>query len=247
MEFVDGDPERPVIVGGVYSAPRGFTNLPFPSPGTRDKALQIAEWRKPTMPSAQFERSGIKTRSTPAGRNAKVGFHLVRLDDTTGKEQFLLRSQRRLDVTALGSCYETIHGARHTTIGGHDPKTGEGAGDSVTRVGGEYHLRVEQSRYEEVGRDYQFEVRGDADVQVEGDLSSRVGRTASLSAGTIVLSADQQITLRVGSSSVQLTPGGVYINGPFIYLNSGGAPPDEPSIVVLKPLKDPERADAGES
>ena len=171
----------------------------------------------------------------------------MRLDDTTGKEQFLLRSQRRLDVTALGSSYETIHGARHTTIGGRDPKTGEGAGDCVTRVGGEYHLRVEQSRREEVGRDYQFEVREDA--RRPGGRQCLLPRRGHGQPERGHNRAERGPADHPQGREQQRAadPGGVYINGPFIYLNSGGAPPDEPSIVVLKPLKDPEGADAGES
>jgi uncharacterized protein involved in type VI secretion and phage assembly len=248
VEFIDGDPEQPIIVGRIYSAKSGFTGLPFPSPEARSKGLTMDEWRDPKTISGHFERSGIKTRSTPVAPTARAGFHLLRLDDTNGKEQFLMRSQGRLDVTALGSHFETTHGARHSIVGGRDPKTGEGAGDCLTHVFGECDLRVEQGRYEEVGKDYQLHVKGDTIVSVEGSISSNVGSTASLSAGSIVLDASTGITLRVGQSSVMLTPAGIYISGPLVHLNSPGAPPpDNATPVVLVDLLDASRADAGES
>jgi type VI secretion system secreted protein VgrG len=245
VEFIDGDPERPIVVGRVYSAKSGWTALPFPSPATATTQLSMDDWLQP-KPSDQFQRSGIRTRSTPVARNAKAGFHLLRLDDEHGKEQFLLRSQGRMDVTALGSHFETTCGDRHTVVGGKDPKSGRTAGDSITHVGGECDLRVDGSRYEHADKDYQLSVKEDTRVSMEGSVAATVGSTASLSAGGIVLSAAEKITLKVGGSFVVLTPDGVYISGPMVYQNSGGVP-GPASPVVLVDLQDAKRADSGES
>jgi uncharacterized protein involved in type VI secretion and phage assembly len=81
VDFIDGDPERPIITGRIYGASTGRTELPFPSPAARSKNLTMEDWLHPT-PSGEFQRSGIRTRSTPAPDTGKAGFHLLRFDDT---------------------------------------------------------------------------------------------------------------------------------------------------------------------
>jgi type VI secretion system secreted protein VgrG len=105
---------------------------------------------------------------------------------------------------------------------------------------------VDGSRYEHADKDYQLSVKEDTRVSMEGSVAATVGSTASLSAGGIVLSAAEKITLKVGGSFVVLTPDGVYISGPMVYQNSGGVP-GPASPVVLVDLQDAKRADSGES
>ena len=113
--FIDGNPERPIIIGRVYNASSGVTNLPYPAKSAAQRLLNKLSDLKGTASSLMY-RSGIKTRSVPQPKSGR-GFHMLRFDDTGGSEQLLLRSQGRLDVTALGTKFETIGGDRNLTVG----------------------------------------------------------------------------------------------------------------------------------
>ena len=91
VDFIDGDPDRPIVTGRVYNA---VHKPPF----------ELKKYRL---------QSGIKTRAVPLGEKDKDKFHMLRFDDTAGSEQVLVRSQRRLDIRAFGSTYETTGGNRN--------------------------------------------------------------------------------------------------------------------------------------
>ena len=105
VDFLDGDPDRPIITGRVYNADRGTTNLPFPDPRQKDTQLDKLS-KLPSTASRDLPLSGIKTWSVPtndgSGNPLPTRFRLLRFSDKRDKEQYLIRSQRRLDITALG-------------------------------------------------------------------------------------------------------------------------------------------------
>ena len=143
VDFLDGDPERPIIVGRLYNATSGHTNLPFPSKNASiaKKPLNKLDDLKDTA-GHLLPRSGIKTRTTPLATGARERFHLLRFDDDPQHEQYLMRSQGRMDVTAFASYFDTTYGSRHLTIGGKDTQKNQVSGDYITKVFAHYHLHV---------------------------------------------------------------------------------------------------------
>jgi hypothetical protein len=71
-------------------------------------------------------------------------FNLLRFDDTRNQEQYLIRSQGRLDITAYNHRYETIGRNRNLTVGGKKitPPPKEIGGDYITKIFRHYHLHV---------------------------------------------------------------------------------------------------------
>ena len=141
VQFVDGDPDRPLITGRIYNGTfrQPFVPPPLPPPGP----LQPQNSHVQTTQRL----SGIKTQSTPKPDGGRVRFHSLRFDDTYRTEQIVLRCQHRLDVTAFQNAYHTTHGNRHILVGGKDPDTGEGGvssyhqengGDIIWEVGSGY-------------------------------------------------------------------------------------------------------------
>jgi type VI secretion system secreted protein VgrG len=94
VDFLEGDPDQPIIVGSVYNAD------------------EMPPYKLPDFKTM----STIKSRSTLNGDPKQ--FNELRFEDKQGKEQVFLHSQRRMDVRVKQSMFETIGGARNTGIGG---------------------------------------------------------------------------------------------------------------------------------
>jgi uncharacterized protein involved in type VI secretion and phage assembly len=248
--FIDGNPERPIIIGRVYNASSGVTNLPYPAKSAAQKLLNKLSDLKGTASSLML-RSGIKTRSVPQPKSGR-GFHMLRFDDTGGSEQLLLRSQGRLDVTALGTRYETVIGDRNLTVGWIDTKNEVVGGNYISKIFQDYTLHVGDPagpfngghRYEKVEQEYELTVKKDMLVSLEANLAAEVAEVASVSASSIVLAATDKITLRVADSWIVITPAGVFAKGKIVADNSGGSPDDAPTL-QLTPIVNPKPADDG--
>ncbi len=246
VDFLDGDPERPIIVGRLYNADTGTANIPFPEGQVDAEAVTQDDLANPTA-FTDYRFTGLKTSSTPKpSSSAKERYHLQRFDDTYNCEQYLIRSQGRLDVTAFAHSFETTYGNRHVkVVQGKDKDGNTFGGGAFTTVGGEYDLHVGGNRYEASDKDFQLTVKGDTSVHLEGQLAAVVGKKASIAADTIILEATNKITLKVGSSFVLVTPCGVYASGPLLYKNSGGSP--DPSLpVTIVDVADAAAAEPGD-
>lgn len=90
VDFLNGDPDRPIVIGRVYNDDQ---RIPFGQP----------------------TYSGFKTRSTPGG--APTNFNALRFRDDKGKEQVFIHAERRMDVRVKKNKYETVQGASHDRIG----------------------------------------------------------------------------------------------------------------------------------
>jgi uncharacterized protein involved in type VI secretion and phage assembly len=243
VQFIDGDPDRPVITGRLYNP---VFLQPFDAPGTTVAPLKPG----PLQPSdahlqTSMRQSGIRTASTPRATGAKDRFHMLRFDDNAKSEQLLLRSQGRTDVTSFGSYFETDHGSRHFRIGGKDPDTGKRGGSLYITTGDEYDLHVGGDRYEMVDKGYQLSVTEDTLFDLKGNQTSIVGGGFALNATSVVIEASMKITLKVGGSFVVLDPAGVFIKGALVQINSGGSPDSTSNADVTEP-NDAGMADPGD-
>ena len=239
--FIDGNPDHPVVVGRVYNSMNGMTALPFPSPEGAAAPAETERWRKPAA-SAAIYRSGLKTISMPS--TGKPGFHMLRLDDQVDKEQFLIRSQGRMDITAMRSRYDTTHGNLHELVGGKDDQGKWRGGSSFTTVGGEYNLHVGDARYENVDSFYDLTV-GD-ELMLDAKNAAHIRSDMITIAGArIMLEASKGISLTVGASQIVLVPGTVYIDGAQVMINCGG-PKGAIGEAVVDDAVDAGQADPGE-
>jgi uncharacterized protein involved in type VI secretion and phage assembly len=246
VDFLDGDPDRPIITGRVYNADKGFANIPFPE-GQVD--VELVEPRDVTHAIGfnDYRFTGIKTSSIPdQGAQAKPRFHLTRFDDTLNCEQYLIRSQGRLDVTAFAHSFETTQGNKHVRVVPGKDKDGKTFGGSeFITVGGEYDLHIGGARYEGVDKAYHSIVKADTIFDLQTAHHTMVGTESTLNAKTIVIEAPIKITLKVGSSFIVLDPAGVWIQGPVVMINSGGVPGVTTDVEVIDPA-DAEAAEPGD-
>jgi type VI secretion system secreted protein VgrG len=127
VDFLDGDPDRPLVVGSVYNA----------------DAMPPYE-----LPQHKTQ-SGIRSRSTPAGQPEEA--NELRFEDRKGQEQLYVQAQRNLDVLVRRDETRATGVDRQTSVG-RDDTTSVGRDATVTisrdrkeNVGGAEMLNVGKS------------------------------------------------------------------------------------------------------
>ena len=220
VDFVDGDPDRPIITGRVY---HGTNRPPYPLPEDRT-------------------RSTIKTNSSKGGG----GSNELRFEDKKGKEEVYLHSQKDWTIKIENDKNqdvghdETLHvGNDRTknvdhnqteTIGdnktisvgkNHDESIGENATISVGKnvditIGKNQSIHVAERQTEDVGKDYDLSVGGNQRIAITKDLSINVGKKTIITAG-------DEIVLSCGSASIVMKKNGdITISGKNINVTGSG-------------------------
>ncbi len=119
VEFLDGDPDRPIITGRVYNT----DNMP-----------------PYTLPDNRTQ-SGIKSRSSKGG--SASNFNEIRFEDLKGKEELHIQAERDMSTLVKADQSNTIGGNRTSTITGKDTTTVEK--DRVVNVTGSLFTFVDGS------------------------------------------------------------------------------------------------------
>jgi type VI secretion system secreted protein VgrG len=118
VDFLEGDPDRPIVTGRVYNAQQ---TPPYDLPANKTQ-------------------SGVKSRSSLDG--GPQDFNEIRFEDKKGREEIHIHAQKKLSTVVEGSETRNVHGSRSTTIGDGDKtvvKDGDcqlvvKQGDHVTQV-----------------------------------------------------------------------------------------------------------------
>jgi type VI secretion system secreted protein VgrG len=108
VQFLDGDPERPVVVGRIF-------NGEHLAPHSLPPAKNI---------------STIRSESTPGGG----GFHEIRFDDSAGQEEMFIHAQRNLSTVVRQHDSTSVGANQQLTIGANQSVAVAGA--RVVSVGG---------------------------------------------------------------------------------------------------------------
>ncbi len=236
VEFLEGDPDRPIITGRVYN---DAARPPYELPG------------KATI-------STLKSNSSKGGS----GFNEIRFEDKKGEEQLFFHSEKDLDTRVKNDAKEWVGNEQHlivkkdqfANIEGNSNRVVKGnslektEGDRGETITGARHIKVDGKDHLMVKDDQFIKVDGDAHLKFAKDLNEESGQKVSLKAGTdlhakagqnyamesgmeihlkagtkLILEAGVQVSLKAGPSFVDIGPAGVSISGPMVKLNSGGS------------------------
>ncbi|MCI0704283.1 MAG: type VI secretion system tip protein VgrG [Planctomycetia bacterium] len=231
VEFLEGDPDRPLITGRVYNAE------------------QMPPYALPT----NMTQSGLKTRSTKEG--GEQDFNELRFEDKKGKEDIYFHAQKDFhrvvendDDLKVGhdqfieiknnrtltvkEGYEKItieKGDRERTVSkGNDALTVTEGKRTIT-VKADYTVTVQEGNRSitvSKGNDTLAVSKGNRVVNVDtgnDELTVAQGNIASkATAGEMVFEAGTSITLKVGSNKIVIDSSGVVIDASKITLKVGG-------------------------
>ncbi len=215
VDFLDGDPDRPLIKGCVYN-PGAMPPYELPDEKTK---------------------STIKSDSSEGGG----GFNEIRFEDKKGEEQIFVHAQKDQDIRVKNDRRELIANDRHTyvqrdkreQIKRDEHKIVER--DTMKTIKRDYHVLVEENRYGQINGESSEKIDGEVNKIYGADCSVDVAGKFSLTASEIVFDAQMGITLKCGGNFVHVTPMGVDIKGTMVNINSGGAAGSAKTAMTIEP------------
>ncbi len=213
VDFLEGNPDRPLVVGCVYN-------------GVNTPPLKLPD---------ESTCSTIKTLSSKGGG----GFNELRFEDKKGEEEIFLHAQKDFQQR-IGHCKtEAIGNTSNLTVGKTRTEyIGENAYLDVEEhhissvginraatIGEEDYLTVGTHQYTDVGANMAMTTGMNFDLNAGLNALLTAGVNIEVNAGVnMAVEAGAIISLKAGGSSITLTPGGIFITGPMVMINSGGSP-----------------------
>ena len=191
VEFLEGDPDRPIITGRVYNA----------------KVMP------PYDPKENPTMSTIKSNSSKGGE----GFNEIRFEDKKGDEQIFIHGEKNLDIRVKNDRFETIGNDRHMVVENEKFEQVKSHRNEfveqnhLEEIGGDRNLKVKGKEAKEVGKSLSLTVKGDVIEVFKGEHSEQTTKDYYLKAKNIVIEAMQNITLCVGGSHIAIETGTIEI------------------------------------
>jgi type VI secretion system secreted protein VgrG len=192
VDFLEGDPDQPIIVGRVYNA----------------------EQMPPYDLPANQTQSGIKSRSSKQG--SPSNFNEIRMEDKKGSEEIYIHAERNLTTIVEANESRSVGGARSTTIHKKDETLVIKDGNrSETLEKGNDKLEIQTGN-----RDCDILKGNDTLFVQTGNVEhgAPVG-TYRVAAMNIVLEGTAGIKLMCGGSTIELLPAMITITSPLVKIN----------------------------
>jgi type VI secretion system secreted protein VgrG len=191
VDFLEGDPDRPLIVGSVYNTDQ------MPPYALPDNKTQ----------------SGIKSDSSP--RNG--GYNQIRFEDLNGREEILVHAQK--DMNTVVENDKTLTVKHDETIEVENNRTTTIQVDDTTTVNGKMSLTVQKDRSatimgsdsETVYRDSTVNIMGSEKRTVSISRSTNITTSDTLTAGGSISITATGVTIT--APTITLNAGVVQVTG----------------------------------
>jgi len=191
VDFLEGDPDRPIIVGRVYNG----SNMP------------------------PYKLPDEKTKSTVKSDSSKgsEGFNEIRFEDAKGKEQIFIHGEKDIDIRIKNDRREWIGRNRHLIVKQDKFEHVENKrhetvdSDHLEKIKGDRNLTVEGKEAVEIGGSHSLTIKGDVIEVFKANHSEKTSNDYYLKADNIVIEADTNVTIKVGGSHIAIEAGGIKI------------------------------------
>ena len=203
VDFLEGDPDRPIIVGSVYNA----ENMP------------------PIALPGDKTQSGIKSRSSKGGGSAN--YNEIRFEDKKGSEQILVHAEKDLLTEVENDETRTVGHDRNTTVTNDDTTTINH--DKSLTVANKRTATVGSDDSETVGGKQTITVASNQSVTIGGSVTEMIASSESHTTGssrTVTIAASDSLTVGAtlsitAAGAISITTGGaVSITASAISLNA---------------------------
>ncbi|MCU7917463.1 MAG: type VI secretion system tip protein VgrG [Candidatus Thiodiazotropha sp. (ex Epidulcina cf. delphinae)] len=175
VDFLEGDPDRPIITGRVYNAD------------------QMPPYGLP----ANMTQSGLKSRSSKGG--SPENFNEIRFEDLKGSEQVYVHAEKNQDNVVENDETTSVGNDRTETVG-HDEKISIG-NDRTEFVGNNEDITVAANRTEKVGINETISISSNRSVDIGSNKTETVGVNKAETIGAakeLTIGAGYQVTVGAG-------------------------------------------------
>lgn len=203
VDFLEGDPDQPVITGRVYNAD------------------QMPPYDLP----ANMTQTGIKTRSSKGGSGANA--NEIRFEDKMGEEHLLIHAEKDQMIEVEHDETHSVGHDRTKTV--EHNETTEVKNDRTETVGNNETITIKNDRTETVKGNETISITKDRKETVEGNETiaitkdrtetvqgkEKVDITGTLDhtiTGAATYTSPTSIKLVVGGSTVEVTPSGITLS-----------------------------------
>jgi type VI secretion system secreted protein VgrG len=193
VDFLEGDPDRPIIVGRVYNAD------------------QMPPY---TLPDNQTQ-SGIKSRSSKGG--SSDNYNEIRFEDLMGNEMITVHAEKDMSTTVEHDDTQLVQNNRTINVDGTHTETIV-KDTSITISQGNHSLEIQQGNQSiklDMGNQTTELSMGNQSITL--DMGNQ---TTTVSLGSISADAMQSITLTVGGNSITIDQTGVTISGMMVTISA---------------------------
>lgn len=198
VEFIGGNPDRPIVVGSVYNA--GHKPV-YELPKHKTKSL----WRTKTYKEDKSVAMGVKKLDTK-----DPGANELRFEDATGEEELFIHAEKDMNIRVRDN--ETHHIGTDQAI-----EIGQDRTETVDR---DEKVHIKGDREKEVGDknkngnekiklhgNQEQEILGNREVDIRGSDELKIGQSLEIDVGTTIhIKANQKITIEVGGTSITMDP-----------------------------------------
>jgi type VI secretion system secreted protein VgrG len=214
VDFLEGDPDRPIITGRVYNAEQA---PPYDLPGSQTQ-------------------SGVKSRSSKGG--GTDNFSEIRIEDLKGNELLYIHAEKNKQVVVENDRNESVGHDENIEIGndrtesvGNDESIEIGANRTET-VGADESITIADNRTESVGKDETIDigrnrsetVGRDETVSIRSNRSHQVAKSDKLNVGKeLVINVGDRVLIKTGNASIEMKKSGdIQIKGKNIKVQGSG-------------------------
>jgi type VI secretion system secreted protein VgrG len=196
VDFLEGDPDRPIITGRVYNA----TNT------------------VPAALPANKTQSTIKSNSSTGGE----GFNEFRFEDKAGEEQIFMHAQKDLHVKVLNDRVVGIGNDDHLTVENdqknhikHD-RNDTIDNDHKEKIGNDYNSEVTGKLAQKVGASYSLDCGDDIIIKSATNISLEAAAQISLKGDIVVIEAATNATVKCGDNFLAIDSSSLSLKAPAI-------------------------------
>ena len=200
VSFLVGDPDRPLITGGVYNA---VQTVPYPMPDEQTK-------------------STFKSYSSKGGG----GFNEIRYEDKKGSEQVFIHGERNLDVRVKNDRFETIGGESDLVV--YKDQIELVKQDKHLHVKGDQNEKVDGTVSLQAGQNVQIKVGQNHALQAGTEVYLKAGMNLVIESGTTLTLKVGGNFININSGGIFLSGTMVMINSGGAAGSGAGCSPTTP-------------------
>ncbi|HEY0006586.1 MAG TPA: type VI secretion system tip protein TssI/VgrG, partial [Pyrinomonadaceae bacterium] len=200
VDFLEGDPDQPIIVGVVYNA---------------------SEMPPYTLPEHKTRTVLFKSLTYKGS-----GFNEFRIEDKKGEEQIFIHAERNKDIRIKKNRFETVGGSAHLIVGGDQLESV--GNDKHLKVKGDQNEKVDGTVSLTVGADMQDKVAQKYALDAGNEIHLKAGMNVVVESGvSLTLKAGSNFIL-LDASGIYISGTMVMINSGGAAGSGAGSQPEAP-------------------